>query len=429
MNRELRRMALVFTLLSVGVLFVSYAPLVYAATTHKGSSSSFYHTSGSFTTTTQDKVTAAGDGSSAAHMYGLQAGITTSCAHPGVSKNPDGSYSFSWLHVDGRTGYLMDQQACIVDLRGFNTIGTEFADGVGSFPGLTPQRLTWFNSMFKMNYVRLNLNVGWWNSDIYVPNAQMHYRAWIRQWITWAKENGDYVLLNRTNEYTIPPCGGSITYCPSQAEPSDIDDGNPQKQFNAGHLLDQTLAFWKSIVSLYKNDPAILYNDWNELHDINAKSWRTVQTTLIATIRSINPRSVIVLGSNDWNNTMNPLTDGEVPDLAYPNLVYDWHIYDGKSGQWNGYPCIQGTSYMWAQWGTESNRQFTFAHIHGHGAVIDEWGGCLDDPTYNDALASYAASHHIGMVYYAAISVVNASWTSLNSNGLLAQAAYAKFPS
>ena len=344
-----------------------------------------------------------------------------------MTKNADGSYHFSWLHVDGKTGYLVDEQNCIVDLRGFDTAGTEFGDGVSGFTGLTSQRLSWFNSLFKMNYIRLNLNVGWWNTNVYVPNAQMHYQAWIQQWIAWAEENGDYVLLTRTNEYTIPPCGGSITTCPSQAEPSDIDDAEPQVQFNTGHLLDQTLAFWKSITSLYKNDPAILYDDWNELHDLNARSWRAVQVTLITTIRSINPRSLIMLGSNDWNNTIDPLIDGEVPDLLYPNLVYDWHIYDGKSGTWDGLPCQQGNSYMWAHWGAESSRQFSFAQSHGHGAVINEWGGCLDDPNYNAALSSYAASHHIGMAYYTASNVVNGSWTALIQNGLLAQAAYNEF--
>lgn len=344
------------------------------------------------------------------------------CRQSGATKTP-GGYHFSWLHVDSRTGYIMDEHNCIVDLRGFNTSGTEFADGVSPFTGLTSQRLTWFNSMFKMNYIRLNLNVGWWNSDLYVPNAHMHYRAWIQQWITWAEQNGDYVLLNRTNEYQIPPCGGSITYCPAQGEPSDIDDGNLQQRFNTGHLLDQTLAFWRSIINLYKNDPAILYDDWNEMHDINAQSWFKVQVTLITTIRSINPRSLIMLGSYDWNNTMNPITNGQVPDLRYPNLVYDWHIYGGGTSQ----GCVQGTSYMWSHWGVEANRQFTFAHQHGHGAIINEWGGCIDKPAYNSALSSYAASHHIGMAYYMAGNVVNGSWTTISTNGILAQAAYARF--
>src|SRR6266566_8597613 len=37
----------------------------------------------------------------------------------GVTKNSNGGYNFSWLHVDNATGYIMDAQNCIVDLRGF----------------------------------------------------------------------------------------------------------------------------------------------------------------------------------------------------------------------------------------------------------------------------------------------------------------------
>src|ERR1051326_2169861 len=144
------------------------------------------------------------------------------CRYAGVLKDANGIYHFSWLHVDSATGYIMDAHNCIVDLRGFNSAGTEYADAVSPFPGLNSQRLAWFNSMFKMNYLRLNLNVGWWNSNVYVPDAQMYYRAWIQQWISWAEQNGDYVLLNRTNEYQLPPCGGTITYCPAQGEPSDL---------------------------------------------------------------------------------------------------------------------------------------------------------------------------------------------------------------
>jgi Cellulase (glycosyl hydrolase family 5) len=340
-----------------------------------------------------------------------------------VTMQRDGSYHFSWLHVDSSTGFIMDEHNCIVDLHGFNTIGTEFGDGISGVPGLTSQALTWFNSMFKMNYIRLNINVGWWNSNVYVPREQMNYRAWIQQMITWAEQNGNYVVLDRVNEYQLPPCGGTVTYCPAQNEPSDIDDNHPQQQFNAGHLLDQTLAFWDSIVSLYHNDPAVLYEDWNELNSITPQTWLSVQNSMISAIRAINPRSLIMLGSNDWNNSMSPLTNGQEPDLSYPNLVYDWHIYDGQSAQ----GCVEGDSYMWAHWGAESSREFTFAHQHGHGAVINEWGGCLDYPAYNDALSSYAASNHIGMAYYSPDDVVNASWTGLSTNGLLAQAAYARF--
>jgi hypothetical protein len=46
---------------------------------------------------------------------------------------------------------------------------------------------------------------------------------------------------------------------------------------------------------------------------------------------------------------------------------------------------------------------------------------------YNTALSTYAASNHIGMAYYMAGNVVTNDWTATNANGVLAQAAYARF--
>ena len=341
----------------------------------------------------------------------------------GVTKNSDGSYHFSWLHVDRSTGYIVDEQNCIVDLRGFEFPGVEFGDATG---GIDQKFLAWINQTFQMNYIRLPLNVQWYNDDIFVPNAHMHYRAWIHQIIQWANADGDYVLLNRVNQYALPPCGGSVSYCPQQSEQAaDIVDSNPQQQYNAGHLLDQTFTMWKNIAHLYVNDPAVLYDDWNELHDINNQTWAKVQNQLIKAIRAINPRSLIMLGSNDWNNTMNPLIDHVVPDFPYPNLVYDWHIYNGYSDA----TCNEPPSGMWTHWGTDSDKQFKWAQTHGHGAVINEWGGCKDYDKYNQALTNYAATHHIAMSYYNiwnVIKVKNGRYTITN-NGLKVQRAYAKF--
>jgi Cellulase (glycosyl hydrolase family 5) len=343
-----------------------------------------------------------------------------------VTKNPDGSYSFSWLHVDSATGYIVDAQNCIVDLRGFEWAGIEFGDATSG--GLNEQRLAWFNQTFNMNYIRLPLNVTWWNNDVFVPNAGLHYRAWIQQVIKWAETNGDYILLNRVSQYSTPPCGGAITYCPSQAEPDKKNPPLPTspQDIQTSHYLDATKQFWNSIVPLYVNNPAVLYDDWNELHDLDPQTWWEVQNELISTIRAIHPRSLIMLGGSDYNNTINPLIDRLVPDFTQSNLVYDWHIYNGYTSA----TCQEPPNYMWTHWGTESNSQFSFAHTHGHGIAINEWGGCNDFDQYNQTISSYAVTNHIALSYYNAWNVFTVSNEiyKLTSNGLAAQAAYAKFP-
>ena len=291
-----------------------------------------------------------------------------------ITKNSDGSYSYSWLHVDASTGYFMGEHNCIVDLRGFEFAGLEYGDATAG--GLNEQRIAWFNRTFRMNYVRIPLNASWWNNDVFVPHAKLHYRAWIEQVINWTQNNGDYVLLNRAAQFSAPPCGGSITFCPSQNTPADNPLPTSPQDVWTGHFLDVTRQFWSSIVPLYANNPAVLYDQWNELHDVNPQTWQAIQNDLVATIRVLNPRSLIMLGGRDWNNTMDPIVDGAVPDFTQPNLVYDWHIYNGYTG--NG--CAEPGGWMWIHWGAGADRQIAFAHTHGHAVAFNEWGGAMISP-------------------------------------------------
>lgn len=75
MPRKLQHMALVLALLSVGVLFVSKAPLAHAATTHNVKSYTWFnHTFGGFAIATPDEATnAAGEGLNEAQLYGKAA--------------------------------------------------------------------------------------------------------------------------------------------------------------------------------------------------------------------------------------------------------------------------------------------------------------------------------------------------------------------
>ncbi len=109
MNGKLRRIALAFTLLSVGVLFVSNTPLVHAASTPKESSSSFYHaffhTFGGFTIDTPAIATAAaGDGVSEAQIYGPTASTSSDLGQM--------LQSLSMHEVDSHLWYLLYSYEC-----------------------------------------------------------------------------------------------------------------------------------------------------------------------------------------------------------------------------------------------------------------------------------------------------------------------------
>ncbi len=104
------------------------------------------------------------------------------------------------LHVQG--GKIVDATGHKVYLRGLNTAGLEFGDGIGSF---TQARINAFSQKLSMNLWRLNVNVSWWNNNVFMPDGTTHYRDWIQQVIGWMKAAGNYVEINPTNFATISP--------------------------------------------------------------------------------------------------------------------------------------------------------------------------------------------------------------------------------
>ncbi len=301
-------------------------------------------------------------------------------ANGGVYKKSDSSYYFSPLHV-GSNGIIYDEFNCKVVLVGINTVGTEFGDGAPQFWNSSVDRvIPSLTKKIPMNIVRLSLNISWWKHNAYVPNTihlshPMHYREYVQFLVNLYKNNGYYVMLNRVNDYNnpyYPPCGNDgmgtkISYCPSQS------DGFTAQPGDVGYL-DDTVGFWQSITPLYKDDPAVMYNIWNEMTiDDNTQYngvwgpmlWRTYEEQLISTVRAIAPNSIVVLGGNWYNNSMGPVTitgiaNFSVPDFTAANLIYDWHSYASSwyFGHISDGQCAQ---------------QVKFSQSHGHAIIIGEF--------------------------------------------------------
>lgn len=349
----------------------------------------------------------------------------------GVAKTASG-YTFSWLHA--ANGYIVDANNCAVDLRGFNWAAVEFGAGVGGSKQarISPEHLAWFSHTFHMNVFRIGLNAVWWNTNVYVPDAGMNYRDWVRQIVTWVEQAGDYVLLTKGPQFPAPPCGGSVTYCPPQDQGAlDVaaHPGDPTvlQEITTGQYIDQGIQMWNSLAALYANDPAVLYDSWNEMHRISAQTWQQSENALITAIRARNPRSLIFLGGPNWQNNINPLVRGVVPNFTQANLVYDFHVYDGFQGTMSGKNCQEPNSYLWQDWPSHANEQVAWAQQHGDAVSISEWGGCNDLDQYNQALAGFAQAHHIALAYYETtnvFTVVNGQY-QLTDNGVKVQRDYA----
>ncbi|QBD81755.1 hypothetical protein EPA93_39600 [Ktedonosporobacter rubrisoli] len=346
----------------------------------------------------------------------------------GITRTGTG-YTFSWLHVS--SGFIMDDKNCIVTLKGFNWSQLEFGNGIGGSQKtrISEDALAWYNQTFQMNVWRIPLNATWWNQNVEVPLAGMRYQDWIQQVVKWSEENGNYVILTKGPQFADPPCGKGIKLCPTQNQgQKDIMHGTagPEVQ-TTGRYIDPALTMWSSVARLYANDPAVLYDSWNEMQGIDDQTWWTNTNKLISAIRAENPHSLIFLGGPNFKGNVNALVQGTVPDFAQPDLVYDFHVYDGFKGAYQSKKCNSPLSYIWQDWPAHADEQVGFAQQHGKAVIFSEWGGCNDLDNYHQAIIDYARIHHVSLAYYDETNVaIRSNGTyQLTENGLKVQAAYA----
>jgi len=355
---------------------------------------------------------------------GAQVGSTC-----GITKNSDGSYRYSWLHVSS-DGKIVNDSGCIVPLAGFNMGALFIGDASGGNGNATQAKIAWYKQTFHMNVVRINFNAQWWIDNAFVPKANMPFRQWLQLYVKWVEQNGSYVELDSGPHYPEPPCGGTITMCPSQNQGSKDyrANPNPTTALELEPNIAPNVQAWKDVAKLYANDPAVIYDALNEPLAIkDSRIFFEDMNTLINTIRAQNPRALVIVYEKHYDEIMS----GTFPDYQQPNLVIDSHIYSRFSGisPATGQQCVEPGASQWTP-AQGFDKLVAFAHSHGHAVIINEWGGCYDEPQYHQQIVSFAKAQFIPLVYFQSSNVINSTGNgqnisfTLNGNGRLVQAAY-----
>ena len=130
------------------------------------------------------------------------------------------------------------------------------------------------------------------------------------------------------------------------------DAGEWGKQIGQHVMPDEnSLEFWKSCASAYKNHPAVIFDLYNEPHDVSWDVWskggevtekafrRNPQKTyqavgmqaLLDTVRATGAKNVIIAGGLDWAYDMSGFLDGkQLADPAGNGVIYANHAYPFK---------------------------------------------------------------------------------------------------
>jgi endoglucanase len=110
--------------------------------------------------------------------------------------------------------------------------------------------------------------------------------------------------------------------------------------------------FWDSVSKIYKNNPYVMYDLYNEPHDVSWDVWRNggevsddaTYTTpgmmgLLKIVRDNGARNLVVISGLSWSNDFRGILEGyAIPD---ENIIYGIHVYPGEF-QWSHFDCIVG---------------------------------------------------------------------------------------
>jgi hypothetical protein len=182
---------------------------------------------------------------------------------------------------------------------------------------------------WKVNCIRLPVRENFWaGHGPYQKDGGMKYRQIVDDAVNLCAANGVYLVLD-LHDFRAPQ--------------------EPQ------------LAFWKEIAgSRYKNHPAVLFELFNEPHDVSWEVWRNGgivtdkkkagndvaenkekltsftaigMQTLLEAVREAGARNTVIAGGLDWSYDLSGVLNGyALADKAGGNgVVYSSHVYPWKS--------------------------------------------------------------------------------------------------
>lgn len=225
------------------------------------------------------------------------------------------------VRVDGNR--LVDAHGRPVRLLGVNRSGPEYACigrlEFGFFAGPTDEDAIASMRAWAINAVRVPLNEHCWLGINGAPDrySGARYRGAIRAYVSRLHDAGLYVVLDL---HWNAPGRAKATGQQPMAD------------------LDHAPAFWSSVARSFKDDPAVVFDLYNEPYDVGWKCWRDgcVQPqgwrsagmqTLVDAVRSSDARQPIIATGIRWGSDLSSWLEYRPHDPAN-QLVAGFHSYD-----------------------------------------------------------------------------------------------------
>jgi hypothetical protein len=252
--------------------------------------------------------------------------VITGCQSPTVVKS-DQARGLTPLKVVGTR--ILDSHNQPVRLRGVNAADMEFtSDGEGRILKTVNVAI----QDWGVNIIRLPLSQDrWFGKAREQTDGGRAYRELVRQVVNTCATQHCYIILDLhwsdCNEW-----GRNI----GQHSMPDLN----------------SVAFWKDFAPRYANEPAVIFDLYNEPHDVSWEIWQhggwikdkpntrrqpaqTYQCVgmqeLLDTIRATGAKNVVIAGGLDWAYDFSGILAGrQLADPGGQGVIYSNHCYDNK---------------------------------------------------------------------------------------------------
>ena len=241
----------------------------------------------------------------------------------GVAAAPDSPGALS-IRVVGN--HFVDGRGTPVRMLGVNRSGTEYEcmDGRGFFDGPSDAASIAVMASWHINTVRVPLNEDCWLGINGAPAAfsGAAYRDAIVAYVGRLHDAGLYAIVD-------------LHWSAQGTLPADGTTGQGRKMADRDHAP----AFWRSVGTTFGRDPAVVFDLFNEPHDISWDCWQNGCTTqdptgswqvagyqsLLDAVRESGAQNPVLVAGNRWAGDLRGWPHG-VHDPLH-QLAASWHVY------------------------------------------------------------------------------------------------------